>query len=475
MNRFICLAAVVLLSGPAHGAELALTPQMVVKRALESSFAGRQIQSSRQEKQVWEAKARAPYGFQLDANTSYELARIDALSGLNNPEDRTFVFGVGLKKQFSTGTRIGLDYERIQQTSVLNPFFSNFRPPSLFQDSVGLEISQSLLKDGFGRATRLQSEAARKQGETVSLRVAEEQERLAIQALSLYWNGVVAERQIIASEAALKEYERLSRAVARRANVNFVDPGEKERVDAEYEMQKQQMAEARLARTQLMRQMVDLLRLEAVPGKLAFPSELPPVPVPPRDVDKSREFLIADNQSEAAQSLAKAARANNLPSLDVFGGVRYFGLEGTSGGALDELTSGNKPRYQVGLKLSWDLERNLQRSEEVEARINLQQAELEKQRVSSSLKVREANAFSEVKTRRELAESAQNLVRLRNQGIKAVVKSYRQGRTDLDSVVGAVTAKVAAEVQESRAFANYHIGLAELQALQDTLFEEGTK
>ncbi|MDX9730622.1 MAG: TolC family protein [Bdellovibrionales bacterium] len=461
--------------GEGVAAPLKLSPQDVVDLALKQSPEVKQAELQAQMAEGSAERDRGPYDLIFKLSPSYEYTEALTLAGTGNPNDRTMTLASSLSKQFSTGTNLTLEFNRISQESTLSSFTANLRKPRAAMDTLTLTIRQALWRNILGEADRAVLRTADAKVLSARLTREEKLEEAILSALSLYWNAYVAETQLKENTAARQKYEELVRAVRRKAGFNLSTPGELPRLEAEFAAAD---ARVKISSQQYLAALDNLrtaLRIESkepivFQASATTAADIPAIPsLKEVDVTRLRPMLVSELTRENADRGRAIANSANRPRLDLVARARSTGVDETSDLSFSKMTSGSQPTYVVGVELEWPLDSSAFRGARAEAEANYQLAEVSHRltldRIRDSLAdvERRASAF------RENALSSIEVVNKRGRVVSELERSYRQGRTPLVELIRSFNELFVSQQERAAAVGNYMIALNQWASMRDEL------
>jgi outer membrane protein TolC len=406
-----------------------------------------------------------------------ELSRAESLSGLGNLEDRSFTASSSLKKRFSTGTQLELQYMQLRQDSRLNPFTSTLRSPSLVENRFTLMARQSLLYNAFGSGDRRKVDAALKNDEALKLSSIERSEELLLQTLRQFWVTYRAKERLSLAIEARRIYESLLKDVREKRRLGLVDAADLSRTSASFERQEQSVKQASSAYLDELARLYDLMD-EEVPSTseeivFSIPSE---IPSPPADALPAKESLrqaqMAQAQLESIDSERAAYKMEDLPVLDLVGEAAWNGVDRTASRSFSETLSATRPRYYVGVEFGFRFGNRGTRSKlgDLVNRSEVSKKSLELTR--RDLDLQGLAIQRQLASHYRVALSAQSAKGHYRQLLLAQQRSYRVGRIDLSQLILDYTGLFDAELMALDAFSSYHQLLHEWAAYNDTLFKD---
>ncbi len=451
-------------------AALKLTPQDVADLVLSKSRRAQIEELTAQKSYLVLQNALGVYDLKFTFMPSYELNEAENLQLMGNIRERTQTIYGSLSKQLPTGTNLALEFTNIQQTAVLRP--GSPGSPQITLNSAQLAVRQSLWQNAFGYADRLGEEIGRRTVETALETRDQNLQGVLLDALRLYWNVYVAERQLKDNIAAREKYELLIQTVRRKAGFNLQAPGELPRLQSELEGVEQRIKKASATYLNLLQDLLTMLQLETgEPVELAAPMEIPPVPkLTAKELESLRSVQIAEKKLENARKALSQTKSRNHPRLDLVLKAKSTGVDSENGTSFAEMQAVTKPYYYVGLHFEtpfWGSDRK--RGELADAEVNLRLAEVEYQMKKEEARNRLLSAERNVASLYAVAKSAVEAVQQRERVVRDMDRAYNQGRQSLVELIRAYNELFAAQQERADAIGKYHIALNELAAARDEL------
>lgn len=125
-------------------------------------------------------------------------------------------YSLGWSQKFSTGTnlKISTDLSEVQNNGIQSPLFSSYSKYST--GTLGVNISQSLIKNSFGELTefRRERELLQKNMETFALTIQERQQ--LFEAEMLFWDALYYELEVKQREASLQRAAKIESWIQKR-------------------------------------------------------------------------------------------------------------------------------------------------------------------------------------------------------------------------------------------------------------------
>jgi outer membrane protein TolC len=471
-NFFLILmgATTSFVANGANGA-IRLDPQTVVDLSLSKGLRAKGADLQAQRFYVAVERARSVFDLQFKLTPSFEYTEAQTLGGFSNPIDRTFTIFSSLTKRFPSGTTLGLEYQNVRQSSVLSSFATSNRSPNANLNNIGLFIRQSFSANAFGYADRLGLEVAEESLASGLEGREENLEEILLNAMTLFWNAYVAERQLAENVAAREKYDQLVRNVRRKAGFNLSTPGELPRLEAEFEGAEQRLKVSSASYLVSLDALRTALRLDPQETiELVIPKDLPPIPrLRVKPISDLRAIRIAKKGVENFQRNRDIVFSAGRPRLDLVARAESTGVDEEQGAAISEMGSGSHPTYFVGVEFETALSSSLFRASVADAEVAVMQAENELRMKEDAIRDHLAALERTVSSQHAIASSALQTVSLRERVVREIEVSYRQGRQPLVELIRAYNDLFASQLEKARAIGQYHINLNQLAAARDEL------
>lgn len=168
----------------------------------------------------------------------------------------------------------------------------------------------------------------------------------------------------------------------------------------------------------------------------------------------------------------KAANSTSLPDLALVGKYYNQGREENADDAYSEMAGGSRPKYYVGVKLTYNFGSSYEDELALNKRVgrDLAEAQLNRQRLELSDK--ESNAIRKIQSTYANALSARAQRGFRERAALELNRAYSQGRTEISNFIDVLNKYFDSEVALSRAIGDYQIALNEWAAFKDELIPE---
>jgi outer membrane protein TolC len=383
--------------------KLPLALDQAVKTALENNL-GVQIQSY--DYRILGETARGAYGL-LDWNTfatvstgKTEQATSDVTQS-SNSELR--VFNLGANHLFSTGGSVGIQFNNSRSSENSQAY----QLPSFYQTSVGVQLTQPLLRDFGVDVTRRGINIARN-----NLGISRESFRNVMletvnQVEAAYYDLVFAQRDLEVQKQSLdlaREQERITQIridVGADAPLDILEP----QVSIAQREQDVLLAEAALRNAE-----------DTVRRLLNLPADQWDRPIETSaNLDYKQMSMDVNASVEKAYELrpeikqAKLQQENNriqqvfarnqvLPTLDLSASYRYSGLEQNYGDAIDQVTGTDYPGWQVQLQFGLPISNTQARADARRAQLEFEQTTTDEARTRQLIMVEVRQSIRNIET-----------------------------------------------------------------------------
>lgn len=265
-------------------------------------------------------------------------------------------YSIGVQQQTPFGLvakfSYGVSYMDIMGSQAINPAQFNEAKPTL-------ELSQSLLRNGFGREMRASRDAltsaalAQSYAESFKAKVA------LAEAESTYWRLALARETVKVLQETLSRAQKMRDWSKNRVDLNLADKSDLLQSEAALQLRKLEYQSA-VDEEQSAARAFNTSRgvaSDEVPEKLeAIDMSLIGQLNAPKRSDVREDVKAALEQQRAAAASAMIGQEKNLPSLDLFGSIALNGKSTQLDTAVTNSLTGQHPTMAVGLKLSAPLD-----------------------------------------------------------------------------------------------------------------------
>ncbi|QDK36938.1 TolC family protein [Bdellovibrio sp. NC01] len=469
--------------------EITLNQKLVAELALSQGYRTKEVNLQYQTYRLAVATTLSAYDWVVDATTGYSYDKSIGIangtgggvpsllgSGSNILDNKyqQYRTSIQLSKPFTTGTILGVQLNRISQDADYDPAITLPAPDNQTADSAGILLEQSLWQNFFGKADRATVNAANYTYDAQEILRANDLEDVVLEAIRQYWTTFAAQENFKEAIVSRDRYKKLVDAVKRKTSLGYSNPGDLPQAQAEYETREQTVKTASTDYLNNLTTLITLLNLDPNSDvKFDTTTLLPAVPkLPAKNIEDLRAIRSQKLKVEAAKENLEASKSKSHPTLNLVGQAYTSGWGENSQDSYSQLTSGDKPKYYIGLRFRYNFGSDVQNEDIINKKIN---KDLEETRLSlQTLSSNDLQAQSErrVQETYAVALSAQKQKAYREKAAQELNRSYAQGRTDISILITAMNNFVAAEVAYIQAVGNYHIALNEWAAARDELIPD---
>ena len=361
-----------------------------------------------------------------------------------------------------------------QPPNGINPSYKTF---------LNFSITQDLLKN-FGMDVGTAPIKIARNNQTISVTQFRQQANQVITSVhNAYWNLVFAIENLEVQNRSLRlarELEDLNKA---RVRAGVAAPVEVTQAEAQAAAQVQNVILAEKAIKDAEDQLTLIINFpdgERIWARTILPTDAPPFDVVQVNMDGSIQEALEKRPDYTAAKLTlqntdlnlRVARNQLLPSLQLQGNVGLNGLNGSAGGDLDRLTSGDFTQWSAALVLTYPLGNRAARSAFIQSKLGRDQAStsllsLKRQIITQ---VREAVRRIEADVRSVEATKAARV--LAEEQLRVEQKRLEAGVTTTFNVLSFQRDLAAAQASEIKAITTFNQDLANLELQKGTVLEK---
>ena len=418
------------------------------------------VKAARLEKEAAALKRRSGDLMELAPFLQGELSYVDdrretVLPAQQGNRTQVGLYSVGFAKKFVTGTQVSAKWG--QTRSALEGLA--FPMPSSWESSFLASVSQPLWKDGFGRGVRLRHSREDAQEKVARLSAEMAERRALIAAEEVFWDFAVHSLDRQEKQDSLARAQRIRDWTSRRIGNGIGDRADLLQIES-------LVASRRLAQIGTednleasRRAFLDALGLPSDETVSISAATLAEPRALPADKEARRlDIWLQQYASEINKNVALETEDRLRPDLSLVGAVGLNGRDAAIGASTSETLGANHPMFQVGLKLSMNLDFSLSENARAAARAEAEAARLRMEKGNRDA----ASSWSELARRH-----AELTARVR--AMEALVKTQEsrlareQERLSLGRTVTAQVVTFEQEVADTR------FGLLQLRAQQRKL------
>jgi outer membrane protein TolC len=416
----------------------------VLKRAIASSKTYRAIDAEKYSSLASEAAAKQPYDWFVYGEAKKYKNSFESLSAASPRSTEISSYHLGLRTYLPTGTSANLQIGNSLQDLVFSS--SLFQVPKSNEAKLSFTVSQKLLADSFGTATRagVRAQQLAAQGKLQSHQSLRED--WSLQLIQQFYSAWLAQRLVQISQENLQRRESLVANTKQKLNRGTAERPDLLQAEAAYLLSKDAVAGAK---ANLQAQWRNLLRFLDLPMEWeSYPAEKIPLELDSpeqnaADICKIEQEYVnprlrqVELEKRAAEEAIFAATSRARPDLNLFGSLEWNGIEGGAAAARKEVLRRDHPAWAVGLAVEIPLG-NFQRKSEVEmARAQLLAAEgrLESEQDARYLRFRKI--CDDWRRERDALADAEGAFLKQKQRLNLEEKRFQLGRVNLFQLIQA--------------------------------------
>jgi outer membrane protein TolC len=477
MVRLLFLGLSLWLSLPVHAQSKAqtfeLTPKQVAELVLKQSYRAQEVNLTAQQVRLKLAEVEKLYDFQFLLESGYQKSKFETVGSSSLAADQRYTTSASLKKPFFTGTTLGFEYtqlsDRPEFSSTATNTYNNYT-----ENIFGVTLEQSLLQNFFGVSSRANLRAANQTVKAAEVDRVSNLQSLVLESIRAYWSTYVAQQAFQEALNSRNRYAKLVETVKKKSGYGYSNPGELAQAQAELEGREQTVKTASSDYLAKLDSLLTLLKLPANSEIKFIVQE--DIPTPPKienvDIEKLRPLKSTQLKSEAARETLRAVNALGYPDIALVGKYYNQGLEENGSDAYSEMVGGSRPKYYVGVKLTYNFGSSYDAEYLLNARVNRDLAETALARQRLELADKQNSVARNIQATYAIALSARAQRNFREKASQELNKAYNQGRTEIATFIDVLNKYFDSEVALSRAIGNYQISLNEWAAFKDELIPD---
>lgn len=450
---------------------LILSEQDFLKEALSISpyFKKIKLENQKRSSQILQAKY-ALSNWSFISNWNQTEKKNPTIDSFLSQESQTKNWNLALQKKIPYGLSLSSSYANISEKSVNASFLKQFKPESIYRKNLNLELKANLtesishfwLINSWNQSINVNK-----------LSYQEQLEDLAIKALKQYWTAYNAWVNLKQTKESLKTYRKLVLQTDNKIKYNFLQPGERPQILAEYQniqklkdIAKQNYEKEEKALLIFLKKNPDGYYITFKNQTLKKPPNFSKIQPEQTRIMKIQKKLIQNQKLKL-----KVQQSSLFPSFELIGRKGWMPADTTP-----NLSFSSAPGfYEMGLSLKWIVfsksfyERVNQ--EKYQLKENEIEFEISKQELKNNMKLLEEQvklAYKNI-TRMKKANNYQK------QAFRELKNAFNQGRVDIFQLIQTEKQMRASEVQKINSMGEYSLALASLQALRDELLTKYIK
>jgi outer membrane protein TolC len=381
-----------------------------------------------------------------------------AAGGLTSIDTETYELNTGLTARTGLGTTYTIEFEESWTDDSFTQ--TGFEYTSF----TGLRITQPVLKDFGGAASRVDLEIARKDRDISGHRFT----GLVIDTLSdfelKYWDLVLARETLKVREESGRLAETLLDRDLKKLRAGVLSPLEVAQAEAAVAARREEIIVAasevrereNALKLLISRDVITLKDTAIIPTE---PLRIKPIEASVEDGFKSAvtsrpDYLEAKDDIEKSGIRVLYAKNQRLPSVDIEASYGFNGLGTDFGGALEGIDS--NPEWSLGVVMRYPLGNRAGEGELRTARLEASQTLLRLKRLEQMMILNIDGAVKDLESNKERIEAAVSSVRLARRALEAEEKRLDAGRSTTFNVLQLQEDLVKARLNELSAIVDYN-------------------
>lgn len=436
-----------------------LNAEYVVLRGIQSADAFRLLGVQWKAAQLEEDMQLVPFDWNLRGSYNLLDNRFQVLNPFAPTRTQGWDWNLGLEKTFDTGTNVDVSWNHSRRDLEFDAIPASFRNPAggsggtgaflndFHQTVAQIKVSQDLLKNFFGRASRQGLKAARLRVQSTREQIKNQFSTQAVQLAGAFYSAWSLQEQVRSRAAFVKRTKKLLRVVTKKHRNGAVELPEKLQMEALLSIAEGEKQEIQNQLVQVWQNLVISLKLPPSfldVDPILVPTELDnPVPEAihlcenQKTLEETLETQSLRLALKSLESQLRSVKSMGLPELKLTGQYSGNGVDGQGGVASEEIFQGLGPAWQVGLMLNVPLGFR-------DTRVQRTRLAIEKIKLESQLKVAEQQSQSQwlarcqrLKLDRSNESRFASILDNQRRRMKSEEKRFAYGRVTVNDLVTA--------------------------------------
>mgnify|MGYP000408522702 FL=1 len=267
-------------------------------------------------------------------------------------------YQLGVAKQFDFGLTAKLSYQ-INYTQILQASPAFIPYPNFYEARPLLELSQSLLRNGFGRETGAMVDATRAQAKAESYMDSFKLKLNLAEAEMTYWGLAIARELVSVQAESLDRAKKIKEWSSRRTKLELADQADFLQAEAGFQGRSLEYQAALDELKAIERQFNRLRGIDSEEVKEELPTLdrafIENLPVPEKKGERE-DLKAAEEGKKAAEAAAGLGREKNLPNFDVYAQLALNGRSEVVKDSVNDSIGKQYPTLAFGLKFSTPLD-----------------------------------------------------------------------------------------------------------------------
>lgn len=443
-----------------------LSLDQIVRAGLSQTDSAKVIRSKKDLADSLQLQAEAPFDWNFESQAKFSDNRNQPSSPFSPNSIKSTGLSLGLNKLMSTGTRFDLKVEGSKNNLTFPPA-SNTTVPEYFESVATLGISQNLLSDAFGTASRKVFESTYKTSAATALQAEQSLADYAVSIIQQFYSAWLAQQNLLAAERNLETKNRLYKSAQIKSRLGTGEKTEYLQAESAKLIAETSYVNAEESLNRVWRELIIRLKFDEqylkVPAKsvslvfndLNYDLEQE-CAASHRQLEDTNQAKIANLELEASELESKAVSSKTLPELTLNMFLASNGVRSELSDSQKDATSVKTPHWNVSLVFKKSLENNLNKSTLAQSKIKLLQKQSDRNLVIDNLKVNFSQLCAEAKNLKMNSEKLKSVLAKQAERSKLESERFRVGRSRVLDVIQAADDASSAEL-------NYKQSVAQLQ------------
>lgn len=439
-----------------------LSLDVVLALAVTGSDSFRRIQAGAISTESAYLQASAPLAWRLEAE-GQSVDDESAVNGFGPERTQRNNYRLGVGKSFSTGSDLQMEVLNVDTdlrfpSSLSSSFAAFIGNTSFSEPRATLSLSQRLWKDAFGRSTRSNLKAAEESRQAVTSTVIENMGAWAVGLAKMYYQGWLAQQQVIADKDNLKRQRRLLRIVNLQKRRGTSDAADVLQVQSSVKLAEQSLAQSSQAVNEIYKSLVLTVGLPAkfleIDGNLVPTSLDDPISgalgfckLSWQKVSQANPAIEKLNHELSInQSQLSAARGNMAPDVRLLFAASSNGVQPDFDQAFEDVSQWRNPRYTVGVTVSVPIEMRQEKAEYLNKLSAKTSKEYELGQAKSDLQAEWLSSCEDLSRLRAKVTEFKTMMNLQKKRVTMEERRFKIGKINAFNVIQAGNDATQAEM-----------------------------
>ncbi len=352
-----------------------------------------------------------------------------------------------------------------------------FRP--LHTGALTFVLRQELLKNSFGYAQRRLNDINRNNAAIQRQNLIFELTSLVVSTMGEYWQLSIAEENVKTSEELLRNTRNIRGITIRKRGIGLAESFEVNQFNSLLAQAEVRLDRAKLDRDSKRR---SLLRVMNLDPELQLTGASTLITVLPTDLDAERalqtaydsrpDFKSIKLQMENARKAFEIAENDLLPSMSLGGSYSSRDFDRFGEAAFNKIPQNRYPEYGVEFKVEYPLWNASARVDARNAKVSLRQLKIQEDQLRRQIRDEVYEGLDNIKVSYAAMQKSRKSLAETRAFYAGLVRRYRQGRFNANTVKEALDALVQSRQAMMEATINYNIALVRYDLTRNTIFSK---